>query len=411
MLDKSNILYFENCIDRFSARNKTALLDEIYMTKKQMVMEIHKYKISQLEGTDSRWYTYVPDDTKKKKRREIRRPSEKDIIDYLLQFYGLNGITFKELFEKWILYKTTITSSIGTIRRHEQHFNKYFVNEGSSLLNKNISKIRMVDLQMESNRIIKKYDMSAKEWKNVKTILKGMFEYAVLEGMLSENPFSTVKITVRFKQVNKKPASTQVYNTSEYASILAYLDKKYAATSDSVYLAVKLQFYTGMRVGELVALRWENVDIVSKTLHIINMESNIPFKDTEGKWHDSRKVVPHTKTHSDRIIDLLPKALEVIQTLAESHPAMEGYLFTRDGERVTERQVNYVLEKYAERAGKAVKSSHKLRKTYVSRLVRGGVPLDSIRQDLGHQNLSTTLSYIYDANDPSETYKLKSAAI
>lgn len=87
------------------------------------------------------------------------------------------------------------------------------------------------------------------------------------------------------------------------------------------------------------------------------------------------------------------------------------YLFERNGERLTARQIAYVLEKYAERQGVATKSTHKMRKTYASRLNASGVPLDAIREQLGHADLTTTLSYIYNPLTDKETYDLISNAL
>lgn len=78
----------------------------------------------------------------------------------------------------------------------------------------------------------------------------------------------------------------------------------------------------------------------------------------------------------------------------------------RNGERVTSRQIAYVLEKYAERQGVQIKSTHKMRKTFASNLSSKGVPLDSIRELLGHNNLGTTLGYIYNPLTEAETYNL-----
>ena len=64
-----------------------------------------------------------------------------------------------------------------------------------------------------------------------------------------------------------------------------------------------------------------------------------------------------------------------------------------DGERITSRQIAYVLEKFAERQGVRTKSTHKMRKTYASNLNANGVPLDCIREMLGHSDLSTTLVF------------------
>jgi len=83
----------------------------------------------------------------------------------------------------------------------------------------------------------------------------------------------------------------------------------------------------------------------------------------------------------------------------------------RDGERITSRQVVYVLEKYAERQGVIMKSTHKMRKTYASNLNANGVPLDCIREMVGHSNLSTTLEYIYNPLTEKETYDLIARAL
>ena len=87
------------------------------------------------------------------------------------------------------------------------------------------------------------------------------------------------------------------------------------------------------------------------------------------------------------------------------------YLFERNGERLKARQIAYVLEKYAERQGVPTKSTHKMRKTYASMLNANGVPLDAIREQLVHTNLTTTLSYIYNPLTEEETFPLISGAL
>ena len=61
--------------------------------------------------------------------------------------------------------------------------------------------------------------------------------------------------------------------------------------------------------------------------------------------------------------------------------------------------------------GLKTKSTHKMRKTYASNLNAHGVPLDSIRELLGHTNLQTTLGYIYNPLTEKETYNLISQAL
>ncbi len=118
-------------------------------------------------------------------------------------------------------------------------------------------------------------------------------------------------------------------------------------------------------------------------------------------------IVEHTKTNRDRFVVLVPKAVNLLQKLDRDG----DYIFMRDGSRITSRQIAYVLEKYAERQGVATKSTHKMRKTYASNLNANGVPLDCIRELLGHSSLSTTLGYIYNPLTEKETYDLISRAL
>lgn len=253
-------------------------------------------------------------------------------------------------------------------------------------------------LEKECNRIVKDFQLSGKEWTNAKTILNGMFDYARRKKYIVINPLTDVRITVRFRQVVKKTGKTQTYNTEELEHLNTYLDNIYQETEDNSFLAVKLNFFLGLRVGELVSLKPE--DILENHVHVIREE--IRDQDS-GKCY----VVEHTKTNDDRFVILVPKAKEILKKLDRNGT----YLFERDGERLTARQIAYVLEKYAERQGLPTKSSHKIRKTYASRLNANGVPLDAIREQLGHTNLQTTLGYIYNPLTEKETYSLISNAL
>lgn len=115
----------------------------------------------------------------------------------------------------------------------------------------------------------------------------------------------------------------------------------------------------------------------------------------------------HTKTNNDRFVLVVPKAIAILNMI----PKESEYVFVRDGNRITARQVAYVLEKYAQRQGIPTKSTHKMRKTYASNLNANGVPLDCIREMLGHSNLATTLAYIYNPLTEKETYDLITKAL
>lgn len=374
------------------------VLDKVMASKKTSVQKKHKYTITPPTDKNGRWQTYFKDENQK--RKIVRAQSEDELWDKLVKLYDAQKnnqhLTFYRLYQEWLEYKKCITSSPNTIRRHEQHYRKYF--ETSVLHNMKINSMDELTLEKECNQIVKKFNLSRKEWTNAKTILKGMFEYAVRKGYLTQNPLEKISITVKYRQVVKKTGKTQTYNTDELEDLNTYLNCKYTETEDTIYLAIKINFLLGLRVAELVSLKWE--DIMDNQLHIVREE-------VRDQTTNICTVADHTKTNTDRYVFLVPKALEILQKIEHQ----DEYIFVRNGNRITSRQIAYVLEKYAERTGVPVKSSHKIRKTYASRLSAYGVPLDEIRELLGHTNLETTLGYIYNPMTEKETAKLITNAL
>lgn len=367
--------------------------------KEKLLSKMHPYKITEPKSENGRWQTYYKGANGA--RKIIRAQTKDALLEKLIPIYfqesHLDKFMFSDLFSEWLEYKKIVTDSLNTIKRHKQHYNRYFVQ--SELHNTPVRRIDTLLLESECNRLVKKYSMSRKEWNNVKTILIGCFEYAVRKKYITDNPMKDVKILVRYRQVVKKTGKTETYNTEELENLNKYLDKMYAETEDVAFLAVKINFLLGLRVGELVALKWEDCK-EQLHLHVVREE----IRNQETNLCD---VVEHTKTNRDRYVVLVPKAISILEKI----PKQGSYIFMRNGERITARQIAYVLEKYAQRQGTITKSTHKMRKTYASNLNANGVPLDCIREMLGHSSLSTTLGYIYNPLTESETYNLIAKAL
>lgn len=356
----------------------------------------HPYAITAPSECCKRWQTSYKDECGK--RHNIKAPSKEELIAQLVILYSkrkVQKLTFDSLFEEWLTYKQTMTSSINTVIRHREHYNRYILN---TPMNKRVVyTITSIDMELFCNKLITQHAMSRKEFGNVKTVLNGMFEYARRKGYVKTNIMNDVIISVKFRQVTKKTGQTQTYTTTEKNNILNYLNDKYEETKDTSYLAVAVNFMIGLRVAELVSLKW--MDLNGNTLHITR-------EQVLNKATRQFEIVPHTKTYNDRYVIIPQQAIEIFDKIPRDYE----YIFTRKGEVLTTRQIAYILEKYAKSTDSKVKSSHKIRKTYASTLSIKGVPLDTIRQQLGHTNLSTTLAYIYDSLDENETISLINSA-
>jgi len=396
-MEKQNEI-LQNAVE-FGIINMNSVLDMLMSKKKDAILKIHPYAITPPSSSNGRWQTCYKDE--KGKRKNIKAQSKEELLDKLIPIYFANThidkLTFYGLYEEWLAYKATVTNSSNTIKRHKQHYRKYF--EPSVLHDMKIKKIDELILEQECNRIVREFNLSRKEWCNIKTILNGMFTYSIRKRYQIDNPMDKVEIYVKYRQIVKKTGRTETYNTEELKELNQYLDKMYTETEDVAFLAVKINFLLGLRVGELAALKWEDCKDLSH-LHIVREE----VRNQETNQYE---VVEHTKTNRDRFVILIPKAVSILEKI----PKQGKYIFMRDGERITSRQIAYVLEKFAERQGVRTKSTHKMRKTYASNLNANGVPLDCIREMLGHSNLSTPLEYIYNPLTEKETYDLITKAL
>lgn len=368
----------------------------------EMMMNIskkHPYTITPPKKAGDRWQTnYVGKDGK---RRNIKANTREELLKKLQRIYSdtshIDNLTFHGLYEEWLDYKSTVTNSPNTIKRHRNHYKKYF--EPSILHLKKVKQLDELMLEKECNRIVKAFNLSRKEWCNVKTILNGMYEYALRKHYLSENPMEKVQILIKFRQIVRKTGKTETFNTEESQSLNRFLMERFEESGDTSYIAVAVNLLLGLRCGELVSLKWTDL-IDEKHLHIVREE-------VRDQTTNIYTVVEHTKTNRDRFVIVVPKALELFRKIEPQG----DYIFMRDGERITSIRIASVLRKYARYMGVPLKSSHKLRKTYASTLNANGVPLDCIREMLGHSNLNTTLGYIYNPLTEQETYDLITGAL
>ncbi len=371
------------------------LRQQLEMSKRERILKNHPFAIRQ--QTNGRWQTYYKDPDGKK-RICIQLSSKEKVEDRLVALYkeaeNNEKLTLHKLFNEWIAYKSTITESDNTILRLKQQYRKYL--EDTPLFRSELKKVDRLTLQSFANQLIKDNKMSSKQWQNVKTILTGMFGYAMDKEMIDRNPMDRLTISVKFRQIPRKTGKTETFNTTELRSLNHYLEERFKETGDVIYLAVELNFLIGLRIGELVALKWEDwIDMTH--LHISREE-------TRNQKTREYCIVDHTKTHQDRYVPLIPKAISLLSRIRE-YSYGEEYVFTREDGRINSRQVSYVLEKYAKETGNPIKRTHKMRKTYASSLNANGVPIDAIRECLGHSNLQTTMSYLYNPLTDEETYE------
>jgi len=171
--------------------------------------------------------------------------------------------------------------------------------------------------------------------------------------------------------------------------------------------AVFLLFKLGIRIGEVAALKEQDIDFKNNEIHIQRMESK--EKDENGKFIPV--VVDYPKTENsnrfldldDYDMDLLTKVLEINDTYGYYD---NDFIFVDADGRTKIREVDHRIRKCCKSAGIEIKSAHDIRRTVASEMHANHVPIELIRDLMGHSCTSTTWDYIYDNNEKAERKRI-----
>ncbi len=146
---------------------------------------------------------------------------------------------------------------------------------------------------------------------------------------------------------------------------------------------------TGLRIGELLGLRWRDVDLAGRRLVV-------------REALDSRRRPDTPKSGKGRTVGLSPETTRVLHGLFEVHgrPSRSAHVFRGPSGRPWSRvHVWRVLQRLSAEAALTPKSAHALRMTFGTQLAADGVRLTTIRDLLGHSSVTITEGYVDVAPD------------
>jgi integrase len=216
--------------------------------------------------------------------------------------------------------------------------------------------------------------------RNAWTLLSGILETAVEYGYLSTNPARGVKFPE--KELKEAPV---LFTAEDFVKLLEQLDEPYRTMARLIAL-------TGLRIGELLAVRWRCLDLEIGTLSV--RESVYEGKFQSPKTRKSRRTIP-----------LGPQSILWLREhrLRATRIAADDLLFgNRSGKPLRESKLlRNVLQPAAERAGLGRVTWHQFRHIHSSLLNDLRVPVKIAQEQLGHSSISTTLNIYTHVVDAS----------
>jgi len=384
-----------------------AVANEMKNTEKQKIISAHPHPITQ--GKDGRWRTYV--DKPEGGRRQIAKSSREKVEDALMEYYGQSIkdiVTLESLYPEWIEYKKLHGITDTYIIRINSNWRNYYAD--SAIVTKPIEQLDKYTLDVWVHQLIKQVGHKKKEYYNISGIMRQILDFAVNKGMLKDNPLKQVNIDRRrvFAPKKKKASETQVFSRKELEELKDVATKEFLDGHNTVHklapLAIMFQFQTGLRVGELCALRYE--DINDDELDVNRMYR-----------YATKEVVDYLKGHNEgRTIPLTDEAKRLIaeaKKYQQEHGMPDdGYIFSVNSEPLSYYTVKKSYTRYCNMIGTAHKSSHKARKTFISALIDGQVNINTVREIVGHADERTTYaSYCYDRRTKSDRAELVKKAL
>lgn len=291
-----------------------------------------------------------------------KNEKQKDTLGYFCKKFLEEAKTLKT--SSYLSYKT----SINTLSNYVD-FSKHIMNFSRDDIEKFYNKINQ---QGFSNS----YAM------RLKMVLNAVLSRAFNEGKIPKNPFYKKRLA------NLKPKKEcEPFNLNEIKSILRVCDE--LALSDNRFFWLKtacvLAFFTGLRSGELLALRWENIDFYTGKIHI---------KSTINK---TGITSPKTKS-SLREVDLLPIVAKELGQFARAKFGTnepKGFIFTDFKGKPfvnTSGEFGELWRTLLNTAGLFLRRFYNTRHTFASIMISQGENIMWVSKMLGHKNANITLN-------------------
>ena len=362
-------------------KDSPALIDEmktrLEKTYERALKDVHTNKIFQL--SDGRWKTKNP---------QIAKKSRLELLEALYEHYfGQKICTVESVFTQWIEeYKQDVDlghRSILTYERYKSDWARFY--EGSALAQMQVADVKVSTIKRHYKTICANGGITRKTLNNAKTILNHVFDFAVDHDYIPSNTARSVNTRdIRCKDVNNE---LKVYSNEEREKIIAQ-----AELEDDVFArAIILMFCSCTRIGEIRALKWEDVDFENKTMYI--HREMVRRKDAEG--HEYYVCVNHTKSglkEGNRYQPLSDKAIAVLKAQRRSNPFGEYVFLFKDAPLVT-ATINHHLMRMCEKVGVEYMSSHKIRFWSVTNMYANGMQQADIQRMAGHADPATTNHY------------------
>ncbi|GHT01943.1 transposase [Bacteroidia bacterium] len=228
--------------------------------------------------------------------------------------------------------------------------------------------------------------LSQKSIKDILIVLKMVLKFGAKNKLCEYNPFDIQYPTEREKQ------DIEVLSKTNQKKIMTYVQEHFTFKNLGVYICLS----TGIRIGEICALTWEDIDTDTGIISVRQTLQRIYIMENDSKHTELVFDTPKTK-NSIRDIPMTKDLLKMLKPIKKV-VNNSFYVLTNDAKPTEPRTYRNYYKQLMEDLGIPKLKFHGLRHSFATRCIESNCDYKTVSVMLGHSNISTTLNLYVHPN-------------
>ena len=336
-------------------------------------------------------YAYFYGRTYREAKEKIYESVHKSILEQTLMVDdNKESLYLKDLLDLWLdnskvkLKMSSYVKYFNLIKNHiKPQLGNYPLMDITSTLLNDFSSEKLV-----TGKCDKSGGLSEKTVRDILSVVKSVLRFAEKESLLAN-------ANINLNLPREKAKKICILSKDEQATLEKYL----CSNMDESKLGVLLCLYTGLRIGEICALKWSDVSLEKRFLTVNCTMQRVQSLDSSSTTKTKVIITDPKSTCSTRIIPLPDCILDKLIQFCPTY--QNAYFLTGEPSRYIEpRTYQNHFKKYTANCGLENFNFHTTRHSFATRCVEVGFEIKSLSEILGHANVNITMNrYVHPSFD------------